>query len=154
MSEPAPIPAQNSPTVREPNLAPNVAAGLACLFSLVSGAVFLAIERRDKFVRFWAMQSVFWGLVALAAALVVAIAGPVFDWLPIIGLLLKLVLKLAHWAFNVLWVVVYFVCLIKAFSGQEWEIPLVGKVARQVLALPRSDSSVSSSSSQSSSSDR
>lgn len=136
MSAPTPIPDPNPPTPSEPSLAPNVAAGIACLFSLVSGAVFLVIERHDKFVRFWAMQSLLWGLVAIGVAIVVAIAGPVFDWLPIIGLLMKLVLKLTQWAFNVVWVVVYLVCLIRAFGKQEWEIPVIGKFARQLLGRP------------------
>ena len=140
MSEPAPVSEPNPPALQEAGLAPNVAAGLACLFSLVSGAVFLVVERRDKFVRFWAMQSVLWGLVAIASALVVAVAGPVFNWLPIIGGLLMLVLKLVYWAFRVLWVVVYFVCLIKAFSKQEWEIPVIGKFARRQLAQPEATS--------------
>ena len=139
MSEPTPVSDPGPPAVQETAFSPNVAAGLACLFSLVSGAVFLVIEHRDKFVRFWAMQSVLWGLVAIAAGLGVAIARPVLDWLPIIGGLLVLVLRLLYWAFSVLWVVVYFVCLIKAFSKQEWEIPVIGKLVRRQLA--RADAS-------------
>jgi uncharacterized membrane protein len=134
MSEPTPVPEPNLPAPTEPGLAPNVAAGLACLFTPISSAVFLVIERKDKFVRFWAMQSLVWGLVAIATAMVFAIAGPVFDWIPIIGVLLKLVLKFAYWIFKVAWVVVYFVCLIKAFSKVEWEIPGIGKFARRQLA--------------------
>jgi len=146
MSEPTPVPDPNPPVPSEASLAPHVAAGLACLFSLVSGVVFLVIERKDKFVRFWAMQSVLWGAVAIAAALLFAIAGPVLNWLPIIGVLLMLVLKLVYWAFRVLWVVVYFVCLIKAFSKQEWEVPGIGKLARRQLARMDGVSASSSSS--------
>ena len=120
MSEPTPVPDPNPPVPSDASLAPHVAAGFACLFSLVSGVVFLVIERKDKFVRFWAMQSVLWGAVAITAALLFAIAGPVLNWLPIIGVLLRLVLNLVYLAFRVLWVVVYLVCLIKAFSKQEW----------------------------------
>lgn len=134
MPEPTPASEPNPPALREAGLAPNVAAGLACLFSLVSGVVFLVIERREKFVRFWAMQSVLWGVVAITAALLVAIAGPVLNWLPIIGGLLLLVLKLVYWVFRVVWVVVFFVCLIHAFSKKEWEIPWIGKIARRLLA--------------------
>jgi uncharacterized membrane protein len=57
-----------------------------------------------------------------------------------------LVLKLVYWAFRVLWVVVYFVCLIKAFSKQEWEVPGIGKLARRQLARMDGVSASSSSS--------
>lgn len=133
MSEPTPVSESNPPVPRPEGLAPNVAAGLACLFSLVSGAVFLVVERKNKFVRFWAMQSLLLGVGAIAVALVVAIAGPVFDWLPIIGIVLKLVVKFLNGVFQVSWVVVYFICLIKAFSNKEWEIPGIGKFARRLL---------------------
>lgn len=146
MSEPTPVPEPNPPVPREAGLAPNVAAGLACLFSLVSGAVFLVIERKNKFVRFWAMQSLLLGLVAIAAALVVLIAGSVFNWLPIIGGLLLLVLKLVYGVFRVAWVIVFFVCLIQAFSNREWEIPGIGKFARRQLARIDRSSSASASS--------
>ena len=39
-------------------MTPNVAAGLAALFPLIGGIIFLVLEKRSQFVRFWAMQSV------------------------------------------------------------------------------------------------
>ena len=126
-TSPAPAPASTSGLPR------HIAAGLACVFSIVGGVVFLVLDRRDPFVRFWALQSILLGAVALAVGLLLAAAGPLLGWLPLIGGVLVFLLKVAYWVFQVAWVVVYFVCLIRAFSGQEWEIPVLGAFARKQL---------------------
>ena len=115
-------------------LKPSVAAGLACIFTIVSGIVFLVLEPRNKYVRFWAMQAVLLGLAAFAAAAVFSVGYFVLGYLPFIGGLLKLLLGLVQWAFNLGWFVVYIISIVKAFSNQEWEIPVLGKIARQQLA--------------------
>lgn len=121
------------PTTIVGGLSRNVAAGLACLFSIVSGIIFLVLERRDRFVRFWAMQAVFLGGLALAVAVVVKIAVLLLVILPLIGGLLVLLLGVLHIIFTIAWLVAYVVSVIKAFSGQEWEIPWLGKLARKQL---------------------
>lgn len=134
MSEPIPAPDSPPPLAVGTGLKRNVAAGIACLLSLVSGIVFLVLEPKDKFVRFWALQSVIWGVAAIVIAGVVAVATPVLGWLPLIGTLLSVILTLVFWIFKLAWVVVYFICVIKAFSDETWEIPWVGKFARRFLA--------------------
>lgn len=114
-------------------LAPNIAAGIATLFTIVGGIVFLVLEKKDRFVRFWAMQSVFLGGLALAVPIVVRIANLVFDFIPFAGKMMMVVLGLANMIFGVAWFIVYVICVVKAFSRQEWEIPVLGKLARQHL---------------------
>src|SRR5262249_25414228 len=46
-------------------LAPNVAAGLCAIFSVVASIIFLLIEKKDEYVRFWAAQ-----MLALSIALI------------------------------------------------------------------------------------
>jgi uncharacterized membrane protein len=104
------------------------------LFSFVGGVVFLGLEKKDKFVRFWAMQSIFLGGLALAVALLVRIAFFVFDFIPLVGKLLMALVGLADLVFVIAWFIVYLICLVKAFSTQEWEIPWLGKLARKQLA--------------------
>ncbi|MGB8166171.1 MAG: hypothetical protein WCF18_01685 [Chthoniobacteraceae bacterium] len=114
-------------------LAPNIAAGIACLFTIVGGIVFLVLEKKDKFVRFWAMQSVFLGGLALAVPIVFRIAQLVFDFIPFVGKLMMLALGLVNMLFGIAWFIVYLICVVKAFSRQEWEIPWLGKLARKQL---------------------
>ena len=138
---PAATPEPNSPapdsgpsTATTSGLAPNVAAGLAALFPLVGGAVFLALEKRDKFVRFWAMQSVFFGGATMAVSVALRIAGFIFGMLPLIGKLMAIVLIPVHLVFGLACLAVWIIGIVKAFSGKEWEIPWLGALARKQLA--------------------
>ena len=119
------------PAVTTTGLAPNIAAGIAALTTLIGGIVFLAIEKRDPFVRFWAMQSIFFGAAWFAVMIVCSIVGSM--------------LRGIFWPLAVLWglvtmvvylgmLVLYVITLVKSFGGVEWEIPYLGKLARQQLA--------------------
>lgn len=132
---PTGIPDPNAPAIADTTgLAPNIAAGIATVFTIVGGIVFLVIEKKDKFVRFWAMQAVFLGGLALAVALLAQIAIVIFGLIPFVGWLLVLIVHLIHLAFTIAWFIVYLITIVKAFSRQEWEIPWLGKLARKQLA--------------------
>jgi len=90
---------------------------LAYVLGPITGVLFLIIEK-DPFVRFHAMQSivVFVGLFALQAMLTMTI---------ILALLVPLV--------GIVSFVLWLMCIYKAWQGEEWEVPFVGKFARQVL---------------------
>lgn len=132
-TSPAGQPDSGAPAPASTGLAPNIAAGIACLFTIVGGIVFLVLEKKDKFVRFWAMQAVFLGGLALAVSIVVRIAHLVFEFIPWVGKILMLVMGLANMVFGLAWLIVYVICVVKAFSNQEWEIPWLGKLARKQL---------------------
>lgn len=114
-------------------LTPNVAAGLAAIFILLGGIVLLVIEKRDQFVRFWAMQSVFFGVAwfvfGVAAAIVGMVLSSIFSPL---GWLWNVASGVAELGFVVVWII----SILQAFSGKEWEIPVIGKLARQQLGKP------------------
>ena len=133
-SPPSGLPASNSPQPETTGLAPNIAAGLAAVFPLVGGIIFFLLEKKDKFVRFWAMQSMFLGGLALAVSIAMQIAGFVFGFIPVVGKLMGILLGFAHLIFSLAWFVVYVIGIVKAFTGKEWEIPWLGKLARQQLA--------------------
>ena len=113
-------------------LAPNVAAGLAVILGLISGVVFLFLEKRNRFVRFWAMQAVFFGAAGLAYSILSRIIGAILFHIPLIGILWFLFSLLISIGF----LVVYILMLIKAFGGKEWEVPFIGKLARQQIDKP------------------
>lgn len=124
-----PVPGQPIPPVPgSTGLAPNIAAGLAALFTLLGGIIFLLIEKRDRYVRFWAMQSVLFGLVWFAFQILTEIVyfifrGPIHFVATIWGVF--------AWLIGVAFLIVYIVMIVQAFSGKEWEIPVLGKLARQ-----------------------
>jgi len=126
-----PAPGEENPsTTAVGGLTPNIAAALAALFSLLGGILFLVIEKKNSFVRFYAMQStilgIAWFVVAIAFTIILMIVGSI----PLIGWLVVLLGKLVYLGFLVLTLYTAF----KAFSDKEWEIPYIGKIARQQLA--------------------
>lgn len=133
---PPPPGAPDSPSAETSStgLERNVAAGLACLFTVVSGAVFLVIERKDAFVRFWAMQAVLLGGLALGFQVIIKIVGALFGFIPVIGNLMAVVFWLGNLVFGVAWFVAYLISVVKAFCGEEWEMPILGPIARRQLA--------------------
>ena len=108
-------------------LAPNVAAGLSMIMTFITGIVFLVLEKKNQFVRFWAMQAVFFGgswlLFGILNAVLMHILGP----LVILWVLVAMLINLGF-------VIVWIIGLVKAFTGQAWEIPILGKMARAQLA--------------------
>jgi hypothetical protein len=71
-SSPPPPPARAAvvPITPGSGLPQNVAAGLACVFSLVSGVIFLFVDRASRFVRFHALQAIYLGIFILGVSFV------------------------------------------------------------------------------------
>jgi uncharacterized membrane protein len=92
---------------------PNVAAGVSVIFGWVSGLIFFLIEKESKFVKFWAFQAILLsvvGIVLCAIPFVNFVGGPLF---------------------LVLWII----SLIKAFSGKVHKWPVIGEVAAKQAGL-------------------
>jgi uncharacterized membrane protein len=116
-------------------LDPTVAAALAYLAGPLSGGLFLLAERTNQYVRFHAWQSII-GLGAVWAAGFIC-------WVLAFGMLLvsasafRVLLWLAYviWAG---WIVLWVICLVKAFSGQVWKMPVAGAYAERRASSLRS----------------
>ena len=108
----------------------NVAAAIACI-PLVGGIIFYILEKRNSFVRFYAMQSIIFGIAWFVFNIVSAVIHAVFGAIPAIGGILvffwAIIAALVHVAFIVLWII----ATVKAFTGVRWEIPYVGPMARK-----------------------
>lgn len=100
-------------------LDPNLAAALSYLGGLVSGLIFLAIEKQNRYVRFHAMQSTITFVLVLLADLLLMGLG-VLGWLLAVPFIVAVV---------VLWVFLMF----KAMSGVQYKLPYVGEWAEQQL---------------------
>lgn len=125
--EQAPTPA---PAAGGTGLEPNVAALLAYLFGWLGGLIFFLIEKDNKFVRFAAMQSillnvagfvVYFVLIFLTGILAVATYG--------IGAVFGLLMPVFWIGYVIVWVML----MVKAYQNQEWELPLIGKIARNAV---------------------
>jgi uncharacterized membrane protein len=110
-------------------LTPRVAAVLAYLAGPFSGVLVLLAERTSGLVRFHAWQSVL-GLGVLGV-IVVALLGLAFASLIVSArafFVLYLVAGLA-WAS---WVVCWVICMVQAFNGRRWKLPIAGDYAERL----------------------
>lgn len=92
------------------------AGALAYVLGPITGVIFLVIEK-DPFVRFHAMQSI---VVFVALFVLQFIAGLTIILLPL--------MPLVGIAGFVLWLVLIY----KAWQGESWEVPVLGKFARDL----------------------
>ncbi len=95
----------------------NVAAALSYVFGFITGIIFLLIEKEDRFVRFHAMQSV----ITFGGLFIVSL---VINVIPILGQLISILLFPVG---LILWILL----IVKAYKGEEWEVPVFGKIARE-----------------------
>src|SRR5438045_5344576 len=114
-------------------LDPNFAAALAYLAGPFSGILILLVERANDYVRFHAWQAVvgLGGLGLLSAGLLV---------LSFLTLLLSpMVFTLMYWVsylLGILWVALWIICLVTAFTGNRWMMPVAGRHAERLATRP------------------
>jgi uncharacterized membrane protein len=118
----------------ETGLSATVAAGLATFFGLIGGIIFFILEKKNQFVRFYALQAIYLWSVTLAVCIVATIVNIIIGFIPFIGWLIAIFIGLATLAIVVAAMVVWVISLIKSFTGVEWEIPVLGKYVREHLA--------------------
>src|SRR6266480_1876701 len=85
-SQPQPPPPSPEPETgaTSTGLPSNVAAAIACI-PLIGGIIFYILEKRDSFVRFYAMQSIIFGCAWFLFNIVSAVVHAVFGAIPGIG---------------------------------------------------------------------
>lgn len=103
-------------------LADNV-AGMLAYITIIPAIIFLVMEpyNRRPFVRFHAFQCLFLALASIA--LRIALMG--FWMIPFLGWSLFFLAPLI-W---LLILAVVIICLIKAYQGQMWKLPVIGDLA-------------------------
>ncbi len=101
------------------NFEPNVVAAFSYIIPPITGIIFYLIEKRSKFVRFHAMQSILFGAVAYAVITFINSLRVFY-----IGYFLypfATVFGFAVWLF-LIW---------KAYQGEEFHLPYIGKFAAE-----------------------
>ncbi|CAN5453100.1 hypothetical protein BH23ACI1_BH23ACI1_07320 [soil metagenome] len=102
------------------------AAALAYLAGPFSGMTILLAERRNRYVRFHAWQAVL-GLGGLGLLTFLLLLGA-FAGLVVSPEVFTTLYRLAF-ATLAVWVVLWIVLIVQAFTGRAWRLPLVGKAA-------------------------
>ncbi len=108
----------------------NVAAALAC-FPLIGGIIFYVLEKRDGFVRFYAMQSIIFGAAWFLFNILSAIMHGILSAIPGLGGLLAGLWALISALVQIGFLIILIIAILKAFSGVRWDIPWIGPMARK-----------------------
>jgi uncharacterized membrane protein len=93
-------------------LDPKLAAALSYVGGLLTGLLFLFLEKENRFVRFHAMQSTIVFLTVLVVHLLLSstpIFGGLLSWVFVVGVI-------AIWVF----------LIVKAFKGEQYKLPFIG----------------------------
>jgi uncharacterized membrane protein len=109
-----------------------MAAAIACI-PLVGGIVFYILEKHDSFVRFYAMQSIILGAAWLVFCIASTIVHGVFSTIPGIGGILVFFWQVAVALVDIVFLVLWIVAMVKAFTNVRWEIPYIGPIARKQM---------------------
>lgn len=115
----------------ETGLEENVAGALSYLLGPLTGILFYLLEDENPFVRFHAAQStiLFGGLFVLGVGL--SIVTTVLALIPVLGWLIAAVLGLVALLLVPGGFVVWLFLMYNAYTGGEYEVPVVAKYARQ-----------------------
>lgn len=110
----------------------NVAAALSYVFGWVTGLIFVLIEKKNKFVRFHAWQSiiVFGGMTVLY--IIVLISSYTLIYMPILGILISLLMSLVSLLLGIVGLILWIVLIIKAAQHKKFKIPIAGKYAEKL----------------------
>lgn len=135
MQNPPPVQTAKSST----GLDENVAALLSYIFGWVSGLIFFLIEKDSRLVRFHGMQSILLNGVAVIVGIalwilwvVLAIVGAIIH--ETLGSLIGLLVGLVIAAFYLGLLIAVIMCLIKAYQGQYFKLPVIGNFAEKFSA--------------------
>ncbi len=110
-------------------LSTNLAAALAYALGLVSGVIFLVLEpyKNDRFVRFHAMQSIFFSATCIVFAIAWSIVWGILisvggGFLVFVAIPLRLLISFGIFVF---WLFVMY----QAYNRREYRIPFIGQIA-------------------------
>ena len=116
-AEAAPLKTGEKSSETSIGLARNIAGLLCYVGGWISGIVFLVIEKRSKFVKFHAWQSIMtFGVLNVIYLILFSI--PIIGW--VIG-----------WIISVLGLVLWIILMIQAGTGKMWKLPWVGDWAEK-----------------------
>lgn len=133
-------PPSGSPTGKTKvlNLDYNIAALLCylpiCCVNIITSIIWLASEpRENRFLRFHALQSLFLTVIAIVIWIIFAILGVGMAFSPsdTVGAAGSGLLSVVQLVIGLVLLIVHILCMVKAYQGQMWKIPVIGDLAEK-----------------------
>jgi uncharacterized membrane protein len=135
MQNPSPVQTTKSST----GLDENIASLLSYIFGWLGGLIFFLIEKDSRLVRFHAMQSillnVLFGVLAVVLWIVLMILWVILAQVSeALAAVFGLITMLLWLGFCVIALIAVVLCLVKAFQGQYYKLPIIGNFAEKFSA--------------------
>lgn len=111
-------------------MSPNLAGALAYVLGIVTGIVFLLIEK-DPFVRFHAYQSILLSVAWIVFWIAWTIVSGILFQVPFLGFIAVIVGMLVSLVLGLGMLVLVVMLIIKAAQGQRWKLPFIGDMAEK-----------------------
>ncbi len=96
-------------------------AFLAAFLSIVGFLIALVAKKDDKYVMFYAKQS----LVLFIVAVIASVVNSILIWIPILG---WMIIGLINLATCILWIISW----VYALSGEQKDVPIIGEYAKKL----------------------
>ena len=96
-------------------------AFLAAFLSIIGFVIALIAKREDKYVMYYAKQS----LVIFIIGAIAGIISKILSWIPIMG-------RIIHFGLSILIFILWLVSWIYALSGEQKHIPIVSDYAEKI----------------------
>jgi|ERR1051325_5923773 uncharacterized membrane protein len=114
----------------------NVASLLAYVFNWISGLIFFLIEKNSRLVRFHAMQSIllFGTVIVVGTVLwvVLLVLSIILGYISsVLGSIFGLLMGLFALIYTVVIVGAWILCMVKAYQGQYFKLPVIGNFAEK-----------------------
>ncbi|HZD59162.1 MAG TPA: DUF4870 domain-containing protein [Anaerolineae bacterium] len=107
----------------DPRLAAFLSYFLSIFVSFLAGLIFFLIESENRFVRFHALQAMFFNAALIVISTALTILAVISIFIPVLGLLLVAFLGLVFViAAFILWIVL----MVKSYQGEYYKVPLIG----------------------------
>ena len=94
-------------------------AFIATFLSIIGFVIAIVTQKKDRYVNFYAKQS----LVVFIFSAVVGLFGKIFGWVPIIGWII-------YGAAMIIVIVLWVLSWVYALSGEMKEVPLIGQYGK------------------------
>ena len=139
----SPPPSSSSPLG---GMDPKIAAAISYIW--IVGIIFFILEKENKFVRFHALQSIFFGvansiimillgILAFVLTVVFGIGGAMVGggMESLVSLLVGLI-WLLFWLIGLLMFAGLIFAAVKAYQGQKFKLPIIGNIAENMVNKP------------------
>lgn len=115
-------------------LEPNIAAALASFFSILGGIIFLVLEKKNQFIRFYALQAIYLWVVAFGVMIVFSVLSAILSSIPVLGTIIWFLLLIPQMLLGFVFLGLWLVMTFRAFNGEKWELPYLGEYVKKHLA--------------------